>query len=70
MLREFHGGRMPRFRAGPDFSTTVSYSPMCTASPCLFTGTWFMKRSTWKLKAMTFQGWHLEGVGVGPKACL
>ena len=26
-----------------------------------------MKRNMWKLKDMTFQGWDLEGLGMGAK---
>lgn len=47
----------------------LSPTPPC-AYPvsCLFTGIWLMKRSRWKLKAMTLQGWDLEGMGMGIKS--
>lgn len=60
MLREFHGGRMPRFRAGPDFRTTVSYSPVCTASPLPL-----HRDLVYEKKHMETQSHDISGVGFG-----
>lgn len=62
------GEGVPWSRAGLDFSTTVSCSLVCIASPLPFHGDLAYEKKHVKTRSHEFQGWDLEGLGMGAKS--